>query len=283
MNVILSETFKLLGKDCRRLLHGGYKNIIQHLDRHRLASTATLKDKVIDARRVLLARTAQLNASVEGETVGEGTFEPAEEGMADMETPKQALVKEIALMQADILRLEGGDEEIIMAEPALSAALINWELAATMLVPLLESDEIVSPEWAAATVQPWVDHTLGTYGETKSFYFHFLADHLADHLRRLQSDFPGLRFASFSAQISEHCNKLVKSRVVNLYPFLNQKINSLDMVIQDFALRILCFHKTIPHTRTRQCGACKERGHIRTSTSCKARPQPPPSADSAFS
>ena len=76
-----------------------------------------------------------------------------------------------------------------MAEPALSAALKNWELAATMLVPLLESDEVVSSEWAAATVQPWVDHTLGTYGETKRYYFHLLRDHLANHLRaRTHSD-----------------------------------------------------------------------------------------------
>jgi len=50
---------------------------------------------------------------VEGDTVGEGTFEPAEEGMADMETPRQQLVNEIALMQADILRLDGGDEKLL--------------------------------------------------------------------------------------------------------------------------------------------------------------------------
>lgn len=91
----------------------------------------------------------------------------------------------------------------------------------------------------------------------------FRCGHVKHDIDRLKREFPGLPLTFFSAQKSEHGNKIVKLLMRNLYGLMSKdgNENSFDFIINDHNLRIIHYLHTCTKIGTQNCSKCKGTGH----------------------
>jgi hypothetical protein len=115
----------------------------------------------------------------------------------------------------------------------------------------------------------WLQH----YGVKKGYYYHTCRCHLQDNLEYLWITYK-IPPVMVQCQVSEHSNKVWKTKLRNTYGQLKQQPqNNIYRIMRDMTVRVVCFLDSFVHPTTQKstCSRCGNIGHKKTSTWCPKR------------
>ena len=267
---VVDAQIDFMGTECQELLEGGALTMLesQNLIYFKLKKDQEAKQRVVQERMVGLRRT--LKAAKAAKDVTQ---------CAELQVEIQALKVDSTRLADELKNWKqlvppNSDGSTDLYDDDVKKARDDWVLFTTWLLPICKG-EMPTKEIHEARVSAWWEHHEASYGPTGSQYVHYCRFHMGDDLEWLHEKYPGLTLASLSAQRSEHCNKLVKLKMANLWAFTHgtgkrkygaESKTSFELIMEDGARRLLHFLDTVPGECTDKCGACGEVGHRRTNT-----------------
>lgn len=138
-----------------------------------------------------------------------------------------------------------------------------WSALSDMILPLMSVTKLQQLD--AKTYQTdVVDHFIELFEEKftyKGFYMHlFRSGHVSDDVSFMQKNFPSMSFTFFSAQRSEHGNKLVKLLMLHMYG-IDSSQSSFAFIIADQNTRCVYYIYTCVAIGTYACSSCGSLGH----------------------
>ena len=274
---VTSKQIDLMGSDCVQMLIS-WRVVAMHLDANVETVRVVAANEQITTRRGRAAiekkrASAQqklTDAANETDEAGQGLAAELEQLLLDADGELERLAEE----EAEIAAAAGGSLEDLYkkmesAGPCgLTVSSQNytrtWGLLSEFLLPLHRREKFTG-EWLQQRVDAWVDAWEASGTEAHGLYVHYLRRHAAADTDMLEEKW-GMSLGSFSAQRSEHCNKLCKLRLVNLFPMRygaggRNNRTAAEILMRERLVRLIHYPATIPRRSRRKCGACGKLGH----------------------
>lgn len=202
--------------------------------------------------RVLLETYGTYTEVLHSQPDRENLNSEMEQLLYQIEETRRALTK----LTDDMVNID----DKLVADVDMKNASEVFQVLADILMPLLKGlDRNMQPAEFNPKIHQDNMHKLAKLFGTnnvvcKGLYYHYLQCHCARDVAKLKSKFPNFSFASLSTQRGEHCNKLTKGMLKNLFymwkghkdrPELTAGIH----VIKNQMLKVLHFPDSISKTR----------------------------------
>lgn len=175
-----------------------------------------------------------------------------------VEKAEVVVAEAVANRQATLLRLN-----TIELDGILQEYCAIWSALADVILPLMSVSALQALDADAYQTEK-VELFVRLFEEKfsyKGFYMHlFKSGHVAEDVKYMQRNFPSISFTFFSAQRSEHGNKLVKLLMLNLYG-VDFSQSSFAFMIVDQNTRCIYYICTCVAIGTYTCSLCGSLGH----------------------
>lgn len=272
---IASEQIDLMGSDCVKLM-SAWRVLIGYMDCNvtttQVESAALQRAhrsqhaKLEQQRSAIHLRIEQQTKHLEDDTLQDETMRTLE---SELLTLSEAIEKHEEDMAANDRVADGSLAHLVEEladdlDDTTKNFIDTWEKLVKFL-PGLHRGERFTEGDLQAKIDAWVAAWQAAGTEQHGLYVHYLRRHAAGDAKVLWDKYK-LTLGDFTAQRSEHCNKLVKLRLTNLFAFkygTGGKYNrtAAELVMVERLKRIIHFPQTIPRRAYRKCSICGLRGH----------------------
>eukprot|EP00041_Stephanoeca_diplocostata_P020689 m.467768 g.467768 ORF g.467768 m.467768 type:complete len:1046 (+) comp21642_c1_seq19:793-3930(+) len=289
MSKIIDTKDTLLGNECMLLLNGKYKAVARELSDSIITMEKSATDRVNRASTVLSAALEKHSKIVARlDTLRDLRSQPMPENMSreqfesdrhdieqeildidghelciankDVEDAESSLTEEVKNLEATM-----SGRDTIALDTELEEFCDIWKALADMILPLMSVEKLHSldpNQYQQDTVSRFVTLFEAKFSY-KGMYMHlFKSGHVAEDIKFMQKNFPTLSFTFFSAQKSEHGNKLVKLLMLHMYG-IDSTQDSYAFIIVDQNTRCVYYIDTCVAIGVTTCSKCGSIGHNR--------------------
>jgi len=262
----------LLGRYCKQMALGGLEVLLKHLNPYKTVAMSAKERDAAEVRdrkerkiklRDTLERVGDRHVSLEDEASqlieqALGAAGGASGGAFDSLTDKVAeLVKEIQACEEveealakDLRALADNEHDSLLLDTDVSEALKVAKHFRKMMTPLHEGDEgACTGDQHYKRAKKWYDHMDRYFGKNiYGPYIHDCLSHMQHRINRYAGT--GCTVASYSAQQSEHCNKLVKTVLSKMMAFVDNvpahQTHALKRIMEDLMMRNCLYADGLP-------------------------------------
>ena len=211
VSAMIKEAFSFLGRDVQKLIAGGYKTIIKHLNVNRTEYVARAGVVVKKAQNELLKLEARLDEVTADEAKQAGSEDVPADQLADVDTDVAALCQNIVEKKEEV---QGHQDELAQVaslagtikmplHASCTTALQDWDLLAAVLNPLF------GEEYSTETVEgghtkrmlKYYMHHVREYRSCRGKYIHYLQAHCQEDIRWIHGLGYGMTLATFSVGV----------------------------------------------------------------------------------